>query len=576
MKKVVEAVNWRKILAAILAVIMMLSISMLTGCSNPESSETSADGTEASEETTEPKDIVVLFTSDIHCGADQGWGLAGLEQVKETLEAKGHPVLLVDNGDAIQGEPLGTLTNGNGMSDLMNKAGYDVRIPGNHEFDYGMENFLKMVEESDAQFTCFNFMKDGKPVLEPYVIKDAGGKKIAFIGATTPTTITSSTPIYFQDENGNFIYDFLQEDRTGKAFYDELQKNADAARADGADYVILLGHLGMGALCKPWDYASVAENTAGIDAILDGHSHDYEQVKVSNKEGKVIPRSGCGTKMAGIGWLRIAEDGSMTTGLYNWNNDVSAPELLGIDNDMSKAVEQAVSEIDKQLDEVVGKTSVDLTIYDPEARTSDDRPIRIVRRAETNLGDFVADAFRDQTGADIAIVGGGGIRIDIPKGEVTKKDLLSVHPFSNDVCVGEYTGQQILDALEWGARAIPNETGAFCQVSGLTYEIRTGIQSSCIADKEGLFAGVNGEYRVRNVMVGDKPLDLNEKYTVASTDYFLKFEGDGMSMFGDDGTVRCVAVDNEVLMKYVEETLDGVIGEEYADPYGSGRIVAVE
>ena len=570
----------RRIFAVLLAVMMMAVMVLAAGCSNrgnPEESSGGTDESTAEAETNASGDIVVLFTSDVHCGVDQGWGYAGLQQIRNTLESNGDQVLLVDNGDAIQGEPIGTLSSGKAVAELMGTVGYDVAIPGNHEFDYGMETFTEIAGNSTFPYICCNLMKDGETVLEPYMLFDKGGKKIAFIGVTTPTTITSATPKYFQDDKGNFIYDFLQQDKTGQAFYDAVQRCADSARADGADYVILLGHLGMGATCKPWDYASVAENTSGIDAILDGHSHDFEQVMVKNKDGVEIPRSACGTKLKSIGWLRIShEDGSITTGLYDWNNEASAPEILGLDNDAGKAVAAAMKDVDKKLSVVIGKTNVDLTIYDPKTKTDDGQPVRIVRTAETNLGDLVTDAFRDQTGADVAMAGGGTIRADIPKGEFTKGDVLSVMPFNEDLCVAEVTGQQILDALEWGVHKMPNDFGGFMQVSGMSYEIDMSVPDSCTADANGLFSGVEGERRVKNVMIGDKPVDPAGTYTLASDSYHLKEQGDGLTMFSEEDVVRTVMIDNEAVMKYIEETLGGVVGEEYADPYGQGRIVATE
>ena len=565
--------RFKHITAVLLALIMSFCMMSLAGCSQNSSPD---DADAAADEAAATGDIVVLFTSDVHCGVDQGWGYAGLQQIRNTLESKGDQVLLVDDGDAIQGEAIGTLSSGKAVAELMSKAGYDVAIPGNHEFDYGMENFLEIAGNSTFPYICCNLMKDGETVLEPYMIFDKGGKKIAFIGVTTPRTITSSTPKYFQDENGNFIYDFLQVDKTGQAVYDAIQKSADNARAEGADYVILLGHLGMYAADKPWDYASVAANTSGIDAILDGHSHDSDQVTVKNNDGAEIPRSACGTKLKSIGWLRISgEDGSLTTGLYNWSNDVSATELLGLDNDMSKAVAAAMEDVDKQLAVVIGKTTVDLTIFDPKTVTDEGQPVRLVRRAETNLADLVTDSYRAQTGADVAIAGGGTIRADIPAGDITKGDVLSAMPFTEDLCVCEVTGQQILDALEWGVHKMPDEFGGFMQVSGMSYEIDMRVPSSCTADENGLFAGVDGERRVKNVMVGDKPIDPAGTYTLASDLYHITEQGDGFTMFSEENVVRTVMVDNESVMKYIEETLNGVVGEEYADPYGHGRITAI-
>ena len=522
-------------------------------------------------------DLVVLFTSDVHCGVDQGFGYVGLQQVRDQLEAAGNYTLLVDDGDSIQGEPLGTMTTGQADIELMNAMKYDVAIPGNHEFDYGMDRFLELAQMAEFPYISCNFNREGELVFDPYVIKEFDGVKIAFVGVTTPKTLTSSTPTYFMDEEGNFIYGFLQ-DTTGEALYSAVQSAVDDARAEGADYVFVMAHLGNEAECEPWTYADVIRNTTGIDVFLDGHSHDTDQVVMQNRNGEDVIRSACGTKLQCIGYARIsAEDGSIEAGVYNWNNDVSAPELLGIGNGMTEEVAKATGELDEKLGEVVAKSAVDLTIFDPEAKDENGNPIRIIRRAETNLGDLCADAYLDQSGADIAFVNGGGIRVSIPAGDITRGDILKVHPFGNSMCVVEVTGQQILDALEWGAHGIPGENGGFLQVAGLTYEIHTYIESSCTQDENTMFTGVDGEYRVKNVMVGGEPLDPEKTYTLASHNYMLKNGGDGYSMFEGCRILQDeVKLDNQVLIDYITGTLGGVIGEEYAEPYGQGRIVAVE
>ena len=521
-------------------------------------------------------DIVILYTSDVHCGIDQGFGYAGLEQIRDGLVAQGNVVILVDDGDNIQGEPIGTMTKGEALVELMNEAGYEIAIPGNHEFDYGMEQFLSLAEKAKFQYISCNFNKDGELVFEPYVIKDLGGAKVAFVGVTTPKTLTSSTPKYFQNEKGEFVYGFFQ-DETGEGVYKAVQKAVDDARADGAEYVIVLGHMGNEEECRPWTYADVIENTTGIDAFLDGHSHDTEQVTMKNKDGEDVIRSACGTKFACVGYCRIAGDGKITAGVYKWNNDTSAPELLGITNDMSKAVDKASNALNEKLKEVVATTQVKLTINDPEAVDENGKPIRMVRRAETNLGDLCADAYRAQSGADIAFVNGGGVRVNIEAGDITLSDILKVHPFGNAMCVIEVTGQQILDALEWGARAVPGENGGFLQVSGLTYEIHTYIDTPCKQDENTLFAGIEGERRVQNVLVNGKPIDPKATYTLASHDYMLLNQGDGYSMFGGCKLLQDrVKLDNQVLIDYIVDTLGGTVGEQYDNPYGEGRIVIVE
>ncbi|MBO6158496.1 MAG: bifunctional metallophosphatase/5'-nucleotidase [Firmicutes bacterium] len=539
-----------------------------------EESETPAEEATAEEG---PKDIVVLFTSDVHCGVDQNYGYVGLAAVKEAMEKAGNYVLLVDNGDSIQGEPIGTMTRGEADIQLMNAMGYEIAIPGNHEFDYGMDRFLELTQMADFPYISCNFNKEGEPVFDPYIIKEFGGVKIGFVGVTTPKTLTSSTPRYFQDENGNFIYGFLQ-DETGEALYNAVQKAADDARAEGADYVIVMAHCGNEAECQPWTYVDIIANTTGIDAFLDGHSHDTDKVVMQNKDGQEVVRQACGTKMNGIGWLRIsAEDGSLDTGLYSWNNDISASEMFGLENEMTAAVSDAVDQLNAKLNEVVAKTAVDLTITDPTATDDSGTPIRIIRRAETNLGDLCADAYLDQSGADVAMINGGGIRASIASGDITLNNILKVHPFGNSMTVIEVTGQQLLDALEWGTRAVPSESGGFPQVAGMTYEIHTYLDSSVTQDEEGMFTGVAGEYRVKNVMVGDEPLDLSKTYTLASIDYILLNNGDGYTMFdGCNVLQNAVKLDNQVLIDYITGTLEGVIGEEYAEPYGQGRIVAVE
>ena len=523
------------------------------------------------------RDVVVLFTSDVHCGMDQHFGYVGLQAVRDSMEAAGNHVLLVDDGDSIQGEAIGTMTRGEASIRLMNEVGYDVAIPGNHEFDYGMERFLELTKLAEFPYISCNFNREGELVFDPYVIREFDGVKIAFVGVTTPKTLASSTPRYFQNEKGEFIYGFLQ-DETGESLYSAVQKAADDARAEGAQYVIVMGHAGNETNCQPWTYADIISHTTGIDAFLDGHSHDTDKVVMLNAAGENVVRQACGTKMEGIGWLRIsAADGSVDTGLYIWNNTVPAPELLGIENKMTAALETQMSNLNAKLQEVVAATKVDLTISDPTATDENGKPIRLIRRTETNLGDLCADAYLDQSGADVAIVNGGGIRVTIPAGDITLNDILRVHPFGNMLTVIEVTGQQLLDALEWGTRAVPGENAGFPQVAGLTYELHTWLESSCTNDVNGMFTGVAGEYRVRNVLVHGEPIDLAKTYTLASNDYLLLNNGDGYHMFEGCKVLQdAVKLDNQALIDYITDTLNGVIGEEYAEPYGQGRVVAVE
>ena len=521
-------------------------------------------------------DIMILYTSDIHCGIDRGFGLAGLQQVRDTLEAQGYTTILVDDGDAIQGEAIGTISKGEDMVELMNDLHYDAAIPGNHEFDYGMDRFLELAEKAEYPYISCNFTKEGKTVFPSYLIKEACGKKIAFVGVTTPKTITSSTPSYFQNEKGEYIYSF-QEDETGEALYTAVQKAVDDARAAGADYVYAMGHLGNEEVCHPWTYADVISHTNGIDVFLDGHSHDLDQVVMKNKDGKEVVRSACGTKLQAIGYSHIsAEDGIVDTNIWSWPNTVSAPELLGIRNRVGDRVSEEIAELQKELGQEIAESAVLLTIDDPVEKNSDGSPVLVVRRAETNLGDLAADAVRVRTGAQIGITNGGGIRRELPKGRITNGDVLTTLPFQSKTCVIEATGQQILDALEWGSHALPDEFGGFLHVSGLTYEIDTRISSGCKTDSAKLLTGIEGERRVRNVRVGDEQLDPQKTYTVAGSEYVLLEKGDGQTAFANAKKIQGGLLDSQVLIDYLREDLEGKIGEAYADPYGQGRIKIID
>ncbi len=541
---------------------LLLSALMLLGCTAMAEEAAPAGLT---------KNIVILFTSDAHAGIDQGWGYAGLAAVRDALAINNH-VVLVDNGDAIQGETIGTLTNGKAIVELMNVVGYDVAVPGNHEFDYGMANFLDLAGNvANHPYVSANFVHNDEPVFAPYVIKEFDGVKIAFVGVTTPKTITSSTPTYFQDENGNYVYGFCQ-DETGEKFYAAIQSAVDAARAEGAQYVIVCGHLGTEETCEPYTSIDVIYNVSGIDVVMDGHAHEImDNNVVTGKDGKPVVRVACGTKLGHIGVVTITPAGEISSELFTWKASVSPAELFQLTGPVVEAVNAKVAELDVIRQTVVATTTTTLHIYDPVATD-----VRIIRNAETNLGDLCADAYRAMSGADVAFVNGGGIRAQIPAGDITLDQIYSVHPFGNVMCMVEVSGQQILDALEWGARNNPGENGGFLQVSGLTYEIHTYIPSSCVADENGMFVKVEGEYRVKNVMIGGQPLDVNGTYTLASHNYMLKSAGDGFAMFaGAKLLIDETLIDNQVLITYITTELGGVVGEAYADPYGQGRIIGV-
>ena len=509
------------------------------------------------------KDIIVLYVNDVHCGIDDNLGYQDLVTVKNAYERLGHKVILVDNGDAIQGDIVGTLSKGEAIINIMNEAEFDFAVPGNHEFDYGMERFLELAGKAKFPYLSCNFMdKDGKPVFDAYKIKEVSGVKIAFVGICTPKTVTTSTPKYFMNDAGEYIYSFCQ-DETGEKLYAAVQSAVDAARAEGAQFVFALAHLGTEDDCAPWTSTDVILNTTGIDAVLDGHSHSvWQEERIKNKEGKEVILTSTGTKLNNIGVLTINNNGNVRTGLV---------DDKGKDVSMKAAIDEVKAQNEELVNTVVAYTDVDLTIIDPKTGE------RMIRSNETNLGDLCADAYRAMSGADIAFVNGGGVRVSIPAGDITYGDIIKVHPFGNQMCVIEVTGAEILDALEMSAAKVPAEFGGFLHVSGLKYTIDLNVESSVVTDESKMFVEVSGDRRVKDVFVGEEPIDPEKTYTLASHDYMLKNMGDGYSMFADNTVLQdCVMIDNQVLINYIVDVLGGNVGVDYKDPYGQGRITIIE
>lgn len=546
--------------------------------------------------------VSIVFTNDVHCAIDQqvdkdgnvtGIGYAGVAayaNAQKSLYGAGN-VTLVDAGDAIQGGPVGTLTKGAALVQIMNAVGYDYAIPGNHEFDYGMDQFNALVKQAGATYLSCNFTKlnaDGSKasVFAPFAIetyKDAdiaaddadGVLKVAYVGISTPETLTKSSPANFQDAAGNYIYGFCQ-DETGEALYAAVQSTVDEARAQGADYVVAVGHLGIEGTTSRWTSEAVIKHTAGIDALIDGHSHEaYDKTvgsevaagaiqTLANSDGDKVVLVQTGTKLANVGNLVIdadAADGQEVTAQL-----VPASECKDEDAAVKKVVDQVNGELADVLNKVVGKTDVALTIVDADG-------VRQVRHHETNMGDLVADAYRAAVGADIALANGGGVRASIAAGDITNNDLLSVQPYGNELCLIEATGQEILDALEMGASNAPEEFGGFLQVSGLSYKIDASIPSSVKTDENGNFVSVDGERRVFDVKVGDQAIDATKTYKVASHGYMLLEGGDGLTMFKDNKVLQeNVILDNQALINYITNDLKGVVGERYANATGEGRI----
>ncbi len=508
--------------------------------------------------------VTILYTNDIHTYIDQDLTYSTVAAYRDTLKN----VLLVDAGDHIQGTAYGGMDNGETIIEIMNAAGYDLATLGNHEFDYGMEGALNAIEWADFPYVSCNFYHEengvvGENVLDSYQVFEINGVKIAFVGITTPDSFSKSTPKYFRDEDGNFIYG-IAGGTDGEELYSYVQEAIDEAEKE-ADYVIALGHLGVDASSSPWTSEEVIANTSGLDAFIDGHSHTTMEAEyVTDESGNEVLLTQTGYYFSALGEMTITADGTITTEL------LTAEDLEDITpDDEVQTIEQGwIDEIDEILGEKIVETDITFTVNDEDGE-------RIIRKAETNLGDFNADAYywyineADGVGCDIAIMNGGGIRATVEAGDWTYLTCKTVNPFGIVLCVVEVSGQDILDALEFGARYTPTvENGGFLQVAGLTYEVDTSVDNTVQEDENGTWVEGPTTYRVQNVKVYNQEtgeyeaLDLEKTYSVAGTNYTLRNCGDGFDMFSDAVLVRDYIVEDYLAL--------AAYAQAFADTDGNG------
>ena len=560
---------------------------------------------EASQET----EITILYTNDVHTYIDEDITYSNIAAYKEAL---GENTLLVDAGDHIQGTAYGGMDEGATIIELMNAAGYDLATLGNHEFDYDMDRLMEIInEEADYPYISSNFYSiadDGteSTVLDSYYVFEVDGVTIAFVGITTPESITKSTPAYFQDDDGNYIYG-IYGGTDGSELYEAVQEAVDAASAE-ADIVIALGHLGVDESSSPWTSEEVIANTTGIDAFIDGHSHTtMESEYVTDAEGNevLLTQTGCYLDTLGQMTVSVSSDGSVSieTDLLTFDDlyetigyDVTSTETTTDENgneveaevtvqcleedETVAAIEDAwIASVDEQLGEKIAETDITFTIYDYSTGEQGDR---IVREAETNLGDLDADAYYwyinevASIDCDIAISNGGGVRAEIAAGDWTYLDAKTVNPFGNVLCVVEVSGQDILDALEFGARyttadASGAECGGFLQVAGLTYKVDTSIENTITEDENSVWLSGPSEYRVYDVQVYNKEtgeyedLDLEATYTLGGTNYTLRDCGDGFDMFSDSYLVLDGIVEDYLALSAYVSAFADTDGNGYAD-----------
>lgn len=527
------------------------------------------------------KDAVILYTNDVHCAID---GYSKLVAYAAQLEADGQEVLIIDAGDAIQGEVIGSLTEGSAIIDLMNTVGYDYAVPGNHEFDYGMETFLSLTQDADFTYLSANFVdlktEETETVFDAYDIVELNGEQIALVGITTPESYTKSTPAYFQDDEGNLIYGFSTEDdgdeEIGEEFYESVQTAVDAAIAAGADRVIAISHLGISGTTEGWKSTDVIANTTGIDVFIDAHSHEViESATYKNADEEDVLLSSTGTKFQSFGVLTLDDNNVEITALVD-PDDVDTTTSVEA-KAAYDTVQGKIKEYNDQISylyEEIGTSEVDLTLNNAAG-------VWAIRVQETNMANYVTDAYKAMTGADIAIVNAGGIRASVNAGDVTRKALMDVNPWDNDMCVVIATGQQILDALEFGARLYPENNGGFLHTAGLTYEIHSYIESPVVTDSDNFFVKIEEgkDRRVANVKVNGEAIDPEKEYTLTCTEYILQNGGDGFTMFKDCEVVEIpgLATDTDMLIHYLTDTLNGVVTkEQYGKAEGRIKVYSSE
>jgi 2',3'-cyclic-nucleotide 2'-phosphodiesterase (5'-nucleotidase family) len=544
-------------------------------------------------------DVTILYTNDVHTYIDKQspkLTYAAIADLKQSYQNAGKDVLLVDAGDHVQGTAYGSMDEGASIIKLMNAAGYDVATPGNHEFDYGMDRAKAIMKEADFPYLSCNWvdLRTTLRVLPSVKVFVRGGRRIAFVGVTTPETFTKSTPAYFMDKaQRKYIYD-IQGGEDGKKLYDAVQKAIDKAKLL-ADVVIGLGHLGVDPSSSPWTSEEVIAHTSGFDAFIDGHSHTVmENKQVQDASGKAVTLTQTGSYFANVGEMTIAADGTITTKLI--------PTHEGMDAGIAAMQTGWVNTVDDMLGEKIAVGDSDFYVSDPATGK------RRIRSAETNLGDFVADGIYtyfnevEKLHCDVAIMNGGGIRADVPAGDWTFKTCKQVSPFGNVACLMSVTGKQIQDALEFAARFAGEdgkENGGFLQVAGATYEIHTDIPNTVQTDEKNVWIGsATGTPRVQNVKIYDKasgsylPLDPGATYALAGMNYTLRNLGDGFAMFDGAELIKDYVSEDYLVMSTYAMIFDGADAAglphlssansplaaypgyllNYEQPYGAGRI----
>ena len=531
--------------------------------------------TEEEKQKEKSDDIIIIHTNDVHCGFMDSIGYDGLMLYKKELQKKYKNVLTVDIGDHIQGDVIGLISKGLEIIDIMNKIGYDISALGDHEFDYGLNSLFYCHQKLNCGYISANYCyrKNKTLIFPPYKIINVGNKKIGFIGLTTHETLTNSYLHNIIDKEGNMIYDFISKNE-GKDLYELTQKYINELKRKGMDYIIILDHIGFGRN-EIYKITSInlLSNIYGIDAIIDGHTHRVYNITKKDKDGKDIILTQTGTKLSYIGVIKIKNNGEIISELID---KVPEPEEkenakkikrnnkeVWVDAEMNNYLINLENYYNEKLNQKIGYSHFDLIVKIDNKK--------LCRSEETTLGNLISDATRTIGKGQIALKLGGTIQDNLLKGDITYKKILNISPYSNEIINKEILGKDILDALELSVRYLPEKQSRFLQVSGMSFKVNISINSTVIVDEDETFVKVKGKRRVFDVKVGTEKLDINKPYKVSMNSYIGE-GGDGFSMFRKYEIISSTSLyDVEVIILYINKTLNGNISNYYRKT--KGRII---
>ena len=543
---------------------------------------TDAAGTDA----TTPSKIVIVATNDLHGTLANRRNKLGYAALKDYVAAQrelygADLVTLADTGDVAQGGIANKLSDGAFPAQAMAAAGYDVAAPGNHDFDNGVEALVQSAEAKGLTLTCCNFTDaTGTCVFSPYHVIEypvgADAVRIAYVGVTTPQTRGSSER--FKDADGNFIYDFAI-DETGDALVGSVQAAVDGARNNAAaDYVVLLAHLGQSWSPTIWRSDTIVSKTSGIDAVLDGHTHQLYAQAVANKDGQEVPVVQAGSKFAAFSRIEIdlAERTVSASAVASGVTGELVRSWDGEDTEVAALVDEFDEQMAEMTSERVGTSEVDLVALADDGTQA-------TWLGETNLGDLVADAILSAAAAagipcDVAFHNSFGIFEDIAAGEITRGNVMAAFPFDNAVYTLEMSGQQLLDMLEAGCAMLPEPASCLLQPSGgFSYTVRTDIPTPVSHNDSGYkFAGIEGERRIMSATLSGQDVTADGRYAVAAPSGMLATGSLGMPVPDNADEAVELGHVNDILVRYIQEELGGAIGSQYGSATGAGRITVLD